>query len=66
MAKKNPYTSYFKLGDEIRFGKYKNMKGRIVAFGEDERGHPTIEVEPIPRGRKKNKILGLFRIWKVV
>lgn len=56
-------ASYFNVGDEILYGKYKNKRGCIVAFGKDERGVPFIEVEPIPKGRKKNKIIGLFKVW---
>ncbi len=55
--------NYFKTGDMILYGKFKSSKGKIVAFSEDKWGSPTIEVEPIPKGRKKNKIIGLFRIW---
>lgn len=56
-------TGFFNEGDLILYGKYKNKKGRIVRLFTDEKGHPTIEVEPIPKGRKKNKIMGLFKIW---
>ena len=55
--------SYFKIGDIILFGKFKSSKGKIVAFAEDKWGNPTIEIEPIPKGRKQNKLIGLFRIW---
>ena len=57
-------TTYFKIGDVVLTGKYKNARGQIVAFGEDKWGNPTVEVEPIPKGRKKNRIIGLFRIWR--
>jgi len=53
----------FEVGDEIRYGKYKNKAGRITAFGVNHRGQTTVEVEPIPKGRKKNKVLGLYKIW---
>lgn len=55
---------YFEVGDLILFGKYKNKPGRIVGFGKDHKGNPTVEIEPIPKGRKKNKVMGLFKIWK--
>jgi len=29
----------------------------------DERGIPSVEIQPIPQGRKKNKVFGLFKIW---
>ena len=57
-------TTYFKVGDIVLIGKYKNARGQIVGFGEDKWGNPTVEVEPIPKGRKKNRIIGLFRIWR--
>jgi len=57
-------SSYLNIGDLILYGKYKNKKGRIVEFGEDAKGNPTVTIEPIPKGRKKNKTMGLFKIWK--
>jgi hypothetical protein len=57
-------TSYFKIGDTVLYGKYKNKKGKVVGFGEDEKGNPTMEIEPMPKGRKKNVTLGLYRMWK--
>lgn len=60
----SPFTTYFKIGDIILLGKFKNMQGQIIGFGEDKWGNPTVEIEPIPKGRKKNKIIGLFRIWR--
>lgn len=56
-------SGYFNVGDLILYGKYKNKKGRVVRMWTDEKGHPTIEIEPIPKGRKKNKTMGLFKIW---
>jgi hypothetical protein len=53
----------FVVGDPILFGKYKNKRGIIVRVFEDEKGHPSIEVQPVPKGRKKNKIIGLYKIW---
>jgi hypothetical protein len=55
---------YFSIGDIVLYGKWKNKRGRLVAFGMDKWGNPTIEIEPIPKGRKHNKIIGLYRIWK--
>lgn len=57
-------AGYFDVGELILFGKYKNKKGRIVRFGLDDKGHPIIEIEPVPKGRKQNKVMGLFKIWK--
>ena len=56
-------AAYFNVGDIVLYGKYKNKKGKIVSFGQDAKGNPTVELEPVPKGRKQNKTLGLFRIW---
>lgn len=56
-------TGFFKPGDPVLFGKYKNKRGIIVRVFEDEKGHPSIEIEPVPKGRKKNKTMGLYKIW---
>jgi hypothetical protein len=56
-------ASYFEVGDIVYFGKYKNKKGKIVRLFLDEKGHPSVEIQPIPQGRKKNKVFGLFKIW---
>jgi hypothetical protein len=55
---------YFAIDDLIYYGKYKNHVGKIVGFGQDHHGNPTIEVEPIPKGRKQNKTIGLFKVWR--
>lgn len=57
-------SSYFSIGDMILYGKYKNHRGVVRGFGQDKWGNPTVEIEPIPKGRKQNKIFGLFRIWR--
>lgn len=64
IAARYKQSSYFKLNDVVLYGKWKNHKGRIVSMGQDKWGNPTIEIEPIPKGRKQNKILGLFKIWR--
>lgn len=56
---------YFKVGDEIVFGKYKNKRGRIVQFFLDDRAVPMVEIEPLPKGRKKNRLMGLYNFWHV-
>ena len=55
--------AFFEVGDPILFGKYKNKKGIIRRLFLDDKGHPTMEVEPVPKGRKKNKLIGLFKVW---
>lgn len=56
-------AAFLNVGDIILYGKYKNKKGRIVRFTTNEKGQPQVEIEPIPKGRKKNKVMGLFKIW---
>jgi hypothetical protein len=57
-------TGYFSVGDKVLFGKYKNKVGIVKSFGQDKWGNPTIEIEPFPKGRKQNKIMGLYKIWR--
>jgi hypothetical protein len=57
-------AGYFEPGTIVLYGKYKNHRGKVVGFGQDHWGNPTVEIEPIPKGRKQNKVLGLFRIWR--
>lgn len=57
-------ASYFEVGSIILWGKWKNHRGKIIAFGQDHWGNPTIDVEPIPLGRKKVKTMNLFHIWR--
>ena len=56
--------AYFKIGDVVLMGKYKNKRGVIIGFGQDTWGNPTVEIEPIPKGRKQNRIIGLYKIWR--
>ena len=56
-------STYFNIGDHVLYGRYKNHKGRIIRVFDDEKGHPSIEIEPIPKGRKHNVIMGLYKIW---
>ncbi len=64
IAKALAQRAYFKIGDVVLMGKYKNMRGTIVGFSRDKWKNPTVEVEPTPRGRKQNRILGLYKIWR--
>lgn len=57
-------AAFFNPGDLILYGKYKNKVGRIVSFGVDHKGNPTVTIEPVPKGRKQNKTFSLFKIWK--
>lgn len=56
-------TGPFKVGDRVRFGKYKNKLGKILRFGRNDKGQVTVVIEPTPKGRKKDKEMGLFKIW---
>ena len=58
-------TGFFGVGDYVWVGKYKNKLAIISAFGEDEKGNPTITVTPVPQGRKQPKTFSLFKVWKV-
>lgn len=64
VAHRHLQAAYFGVGDIVLYGKYKNKRGKLVAFGEDKWGNPTIEIEPIPKGRKQNKVFGLFKVWR--
>ena len=57
-------SAYFKIGDVVLMGKYKNKRGVILGFAKDKWGNPTVEIEPVPKGRKQNRIVGLYRIWR--
>jgi hypothetical protein len=57
-------STYFKIGDVVLMGKYKNKRGTVVDFGEDKWGNPTVEVEPTPKGRKQNRVVGLYKVWR--
>ena len=61
LAKKK---AYFKIGDVVLMGKYKNMRGTVIGFGQDKWGNPTVTIEPTPKGRKQNRIIGLYKIWR--
>ena len=58
--------NYFNIGDEILFGKWKNKRGLIIDLFLDPNGIPIVTIEPIPKGRKKNVVMGLFKIRKKV
>lgn len=58
------HAAYLNRGDIVLYGKYKNHRGKIVGFGKDKWGNPTVEIEPIPKGRKSNKVMGLFKMWR--
>lgn len=56
--------AYFEVGDSISFGKWKNHPGIIRGFSRDKHGNPTVIYDPVPKGRKKTKEQGLYKIWR--
>lgn len=56
------FFAAFKPGDYILFGKFRNKRGRVIRIFNDQRGIPYIEIQPIPKGRKKNRVFGLYTI----
>lgn len=59
------HAGYLNVGDLVWMGKYKNKLGKILAFGVDAKGNPTITITPIPKGRKQDKTFSLFKVWRV-
>jgi len=57
-------TFNFEVGQAVWFGKYKNKSGIVKGFKTDAKGNPIVVVEPVPKGRKKDREIQLFRIWK--
>jgi hypothetical protein len=57
--------AYFKPGEYILYGKFKNKRGKIVRMFLDSSGIFYIEIEPVPKGRKSNRIMGLYTIRKL-
>jgi hypothetical protein len=56
-------AEYFDVGDLVLYGKYKNKKGKIVRFDVDPKsGDPIVVIEPVPKGRKQNKEIKLYKI----
>jgi len=57
-------ADYFQIGNIVLYGRWKNHRGKIIRFDQDKYGNPIVEIEPIPKGRKSNKIMGLFKFWR--
>jgi hypothetical protein len=57
------------VGDRIYYGKFKNALARILSFGVNEKGDPTVEVQPINKDgtdkKGKPKILTLLKVRKL-
>lgn len=58
-----PDSGPFEVGDAVKHGKYKNKKAKIVKIYNDDKDHVAVELEPQPKGRKKNVEMGLYKIW---
>jgi hypothetical protein len=58
-----PKCFCLRVGDPVLYGRWKNHHGVIKSFGVDAKGNPTITVEPVPKGRKQDKVMGLFKVW---
>jgi len=61
---KKPNAGPFHVGDDVKWGKYKNKSAKIKRVFNDEKDHVAVELEPHPKGRKKNVEIGLYKIWK--
>lgn len=59
----SPDAGPFKKGDSVKWGKYKNKSAKIVDIYNDDKDHVAVELEPQPKGRKKNVEMGLYKIW---
>lgn len=56
-------TFELNVADSVLYGKYKNKPGKITGFGQDPKsGDPTVTIEPVPKGRKQDKEIKLFKI----
>lgn len=63
LAARTLQGAFFNVGDPILYGHYKNKRGIIRNIGVDVKGNPIVEIEPVPKGRKQNKVMQLFKIW---
>jgi len=62
-------SGYLNVGDRIYYGKFKNALARILSFGVNEKGDPTVEAQPINKDgtnkKGKPKTLTLLKVRKV-
>jgi len=69
MAHQDRHGGYLNVGDIVLYGKFKNAKGKIIGFGTNEKGDPTIEVQPLDKdGQPKKgqtKTLTLLKVRKM-
>ena len=57
-------ADYFNVGDPVLYGKWQNKPGIIKEIKRNEKGFPAVVIEPVPKGRKDDKEIALFRIRK--
>jgi len=62
-------AGYLNVGDVVLYGKWKNARARILSFGVNEKGDPTIEAQPINKDgtdkKGKPKTLTLLKVRKL-
>ncbi len=55
VARRYILSGYLNIGDPVFYGKWKNTEGRIIRFGKNEKGDPTIILQPIDKDGKPKK-----------
>lgn len=48
-------AGYLNIGDLILYGKFKNARGRITGFGKNEKGDPTVIIQPVDKDGNAKK-----------
>jgi hypothetical protein len=63
------HAGYLNVGDLIFYGKWKNARARILSFGVNEKGDPTVEAQPVDKDgndkKGKPKVLTLLKVRKI-
>jgi hypothetical protein len=69
VAERHLKAGYLNVGDLILYGKFKNALGRITGFGKNEKGDPTVIIQPVDKeGNPKKsqpKELVMLKVRKV-
>jgi hypothetical protein len=55
-------AAFFNVGDLVMMGKFLNVPAKIVAFHDDGRGNPLVELQPLNKSPHKTKTIALFKI----
>jgi hypothetical protein len=55
-------TFEIEVGTPVWFGKYKNKRGIVKEFKENDKGDIIVTIQPVPKGRKQEKEMKLFKI----